>query len=81
MKNQIKVFRARHDMTQEDLAAKIGVVRQTILSIENGKYVPSLELAFRIARLFNASIEEVFQYEGGDNDADDKDDKKRKRKK
>jgi putative transcriptional regulator len=63
MNNQIKVFRAKFDMTQEDLAARIGVVRQTILSIENGKYVPSLELAFRIARVFGAGIEEVFQYE------------------
>ncbi len=63
MDNQIKVFRAKFDMTQEDLAARIGVVRQTILSIENGKYVPSLELAFRIARVFGAGIEDVFQYE------------------
>ncbi|RPJ03927.1 MAG: transcriptional regulator, partial [Spirochaetaceae bacterium] len=63
MKNQIKVFRARLGMTQEELASRIGVVRQTILSIENDKYVPSLELAFRIARLFGAGIEEVFQYE------------------
>jgi putative transcriptional regulator len=63
MKNQIKVFRARFDMTQEELAVKTGVVRQTILSIENNKYVPSLDLAFRIARVFNATIEEVFQYE------------------
>jgi putative transcriptional regulator len=63
MKNQIKVFRAMFDMTQEELAAKTGVVRQTILSIENNKYVPSLDLAFRIARVFNVTIEEVFQYE------------------
>jgi putative transcriptional regulator len=62
MTNQIKVFRARLDITQEDLANRIGVVRQTILSIENNKYVPSLELAFKIARVFDAKIEEVFQY-------------------
>ena len=63
MKNKIKVFRAMHDMTQEDLAQKIGVTRQTILAIEKGKYVPSLDLAFRIARHFDVSIEEVFTYE------------------
>jgi len=52
-----------HDMTQEDLAQKIGVTRQTILAIEKGKYVPSLDLAFRIARHFDVNIEEVFTYE------------------
>lgn len=63
MKNKIKVFRAMHDMTQEDLAQAIGVTRQTILAIEKGKYVPSLDLAFRIARHFTVNIEEVFTYE------------------
>nr|WP_321353199.1 helix-turn-helix transcriptional regulator [uncultured Methanoregula sp.] len=63
MKNKIKVFRAMHDLTQEDLALEIGVTRQTILAIEKGKYVPSLDLAFRIARHFNVTIEEVFTYE------------------
>jgi putative transcriptional regulator len=63
MKNKIKVFRAMHDLTQEDLADAIGVTRQTILAIEKGKYVPSLDLAFRIARYFNVNIEEVFIYE------------------
>jgi len=52
-----------HDMTQEDLAQTIGVTRQTILAIEKGKYVPSLDLAFRIARHFNVNIEEVFTYD------------------
>jgi putative transcriptional regulator len=65
MKNKIKVFRAMHDMTQEDLAQIAGVTRQTILAIEKGKYVPSLDLAFRIARHFEVNIEEVFQYEEG----------------
>jgi putative transcriptional regulator len=50
-------------MTQEDLAQTIGVTRQTILAIEKGKYVPSLDLAFRIARHFNVNIEEVFTYD------------------
>jgi putative transcriptional regulator len=63
MKNKIKVYRAMHDMTQEDLAQKIGVTRQTILAIEKGKYVPSLDLAFKIARYFDVNIEEVFSYE------------------
>ena len=63
MKNKIKVFRAMNDLTQEDLAQAIGVTRQTILAIEKGKYVPSLDLAFRIARNFNVTVEDVFQYE------------------
>jgi putative transcriptional regulator len=62
MKNKIKVFRAMHDLTQEDLAQATGVTRQTILAIEKGKYVPSLDLAFKISRYFNVNIEEVFQY-------------------
>jgi putative transcriptional regulator len=65
MKNKIKVFRAMHDLTQEDLALAIGVTRQTILAIEKGKYVPSLDLAFKIARYFNVTIEEAFTYEEG----------------
>ena len=67
MKNKIKVFRAMHDLTQEHLAQVIGVNRQTILAIEKGKYVPSLDLAFRIARYFGVSIEEVFMYEDEEN--------------
>ena len=63
MKNKIKVYRAMHDLTQEDLAKAIGVTRQTILAIEKGKYVPSLDLAFRISRHFKVNIEEVFSYE------------------
>ena len=63
MKNKIKVFRAMHDLTQEDLAQATGVTRQTILAIENRKYVPSLDLAFRISRYFDVNIEEVFSYE------------------
>jgi putative transcriptional regulator len=66
MRNKIKVFRAMNDLTQEHLAQVIGVNRQTILAIEKGKYVPSLDLAFRIARHFGVSIEEVFMYEDGE---------------
>ncbi len=63
MKNRIKVFRAMHDLTQEALANQMGVTRQTILAIEKGKYDPSLELAYKIARYFGVTIEEVFLYE------------------
>lgn len=62
MKNKIKVLRAMHDLTQEALANDLGVTRQTILAIEKGKYDPSLELAFKIARYFGVSIEEIFIY-------------------
>jgi putative transcriptional regulator len=64
MKNHLKVFRAMHDITQESLAGMLGVTRQTVISIESGRYAPSIELAFRIARLFNVKIEDVFIYEG-----------------
>lgn len=63
MKNKIKVYRAMHDLTQEGLAQALGVTRQTILAIEKGKYDPSLELAFRMARYFNTTIEEIFAFE------------------
>ena len=64
MKNRLKVFRAMHDLTQEELAGKLGVTRQTVVSLEIGKYDPSIGLAFRIARLFNVKIEDIFEYEG-----------------
>jgi putative transcriptional regulator len=64
MSNRIKVFRAEHNMTQEDLANKCGVTRQTIIAVEKNKYVPSLELAFKITLVFKRSIEEVFNYKG-----------------
>jgi putative transcriptional regulator len=64
MKNRLKVFRAMHDLTQEELASKLGVTRQTVVSLEIGKYDPSIGLAFRIAKLFNVRIEDVFEYEG-----------------
>ncbi|MDD1659798.1 MAG: helix-turn-helix transcriptional regulator [Methanomicrobiales archaeon] len=63
MKNRVKVFRAVHDLTQEQLADALGVTRQTILAIEKGKYDPSLDLAFRIARHFRVSVEELFLWE------------------
>lgn len=63
MKNKIKVYRAMYDLTQQQLAQKLGVTRQTVVALEKNKYNPSLELAFKIARLFNVSIEDVFTYE------------------
>jgi len=63
MTNHIKALRAAHSLTQEEVADRVGVTRQTILAIEKNKYVPSLELAFKIARLFHKGVEEVFQYE------------------
>jgi len=62
MKTKLKVYRAMHDLTQEDLAREIGITRQTIIAIEKGKYNPSLELAFKIARYFEVSIEDIFVY-------------------
>jgi len=63
MKNKIKIFRAMHNLTQEDLARAIGVNRQTILAIEKEKYIPSLDLAFKISRYFEVNIEEVFLFD------------------
>jgi putative transcriptional regulator len=60
MINRIKVYRAMHDLSQEALANEVGVTRQTILAIENGKYDPSLILAARIAKFFNVRIDDVF---------------------
>ena len=60
MKNRIKELRARENLTQLDLAKKVGVRRETIVFLEKNKYNPSLKLAFEIARVFNKSIEEVF---------------------
>ena len=63
MKNKIKILRAEHELTQADLAEKVDVSRQTINAIEKGKFDPSLPLAFKISKLFNLSIEEIFQNE------------------
>jgi len=63
VKNRIKVLRAEHDWTQEDLARRVGISRQAVISIEKYKYTPSLELAFRLARAFDVEITEVFRAE------------------
>lgn len=63
IENQIRQLRFEHDeMTQQALAKRIGVTRQTVIAIEHGKYSPSLEVAFRIAQVFSIPLEEVFQY-------------------
>ncbi len=62
--NRIRRLRFDNDeMTQEELANRAGCTRQTIIALEQGKYVPSIELAFKIARVFQVPLEEVFQYE------------------
>jgi len=60
--NDIRALRLERGLTQEELADVVSVTRQTVIAIEKGGYVPSLELAFRIAREFGKSIEEVFKY-------------------
>jgi len=66
MKNNIKVQRAIHNFTQQDLAGKIGVSRQTINALEAGKYVPSTVLALKLSRLFNKPVNEIFELEAED---------------
>ncbi|MDG1737982.1 MAG: helix-turn-helix transcriptional regulator [Paracoccaceae bacterium] len=61
MKNRLKVLRAEHDLTQADLAAKLDVSRQTIIAVEKGKFDPSLSLAFKVSRLFEQPIEDIFR--------------------
>jgi putative transcriptional regulator len=63
MKNNLKVYRAMQDLTQEELANDLGVTRQTIIAIEKDKYDPSLILAFKISRFFETSIEDIFIYQ------------------
>ena len=66
MKNTIKVERAIHNMTQQDLATAIGVSRQTINSIESGKYVPSTLLSLKMAAVFGKSVNDIFELEDND---------------
>ncbi len=66
MKNRLEELRKQKGIKQEELAAKLEISRQTIGSLENGRYNPSIQLAFKIARYFNMSIEEIFIYEEGE---------------
>lgn len=63
LKNRLEEIRKQHGITQEELAQKLEVSRQTIGSLENGRYNPSILLAFKISKFFNVSIEEIFIYE------------------
>ena len=64
VKNRIRRLRFEQgEMTQEELARRVGCTRQTIIALEQGKYLPSVALAFRIARTFSVTVEDVFQYE------------------
>jgi len=68
IENNIRKLRFNHDeMTQKDLGEKVGVTRQTIVAIEKGKYSPTLELAFRIAMVFQLPLEEVFTFKLNEN--------------
>lgn len=64
MRTRLKEYRARYDLTQEDLARKVGVRRETIVYLEAGKYMPSLKLARDVAVALNATVEELFIFEG-----------------
>ena len=68
VRNRLREFRARYRMTQEELARRVGVTRQTIIAIENGKYLPSLKLAFKLAKAFNVKIEDLFEYRESEED-------------
>lgn len=64
MKNRLRVYRTMTNLTQDELAEKLGITRQTVLAIEKERYDPSLDLAFKMAKFFRVSIEDIFQYEG-----------------
>lgn len=66
MKNRIRIFRAEFDMTQSQLAEHIGVSRQSIVAIENSKYVPSTILALKMAKLFSTDVSNIFSLEDTD---------------
>lgn len=67
MKNNIRIYRAIHNLTQEELARMISVTRKTVNSIEGGKYNPSIDVAYKMAKLFNVTIEELFCFEDEEN--------------
>jgi putative transcriptional regulator len=66
MKNRLRVLRAEKNWTQAELAAAVGISRQAVIAVENGKYDPALPLAFRLARAFGKNVEEVFVWEDND---------------
>lgn len=66
MKNKLKVYRAMHNLTQQEFADAVGVTRQTVIAIESDKYLPSLGLALKMARLFKVPVEDLFIYSNED---------------
>lgn len=64
MKNRLRVYRTMTNLTQGELAEKLGITRQTVIAIEKERFDPSLELAFKMANFFKVAIEDIFQYEG-----------------
>jgi len=66
MKNLIRVERARYNLSQQDLADKLGITRQSVYAIESGKFVPSTLLALKMAKLFNVKVEDIFELEESD---------------
>ena len=69
VRNRVRRHRRLHDVTQEELAERVGVTRQTIISIEKGRYNPSVGLALRLADVFEVSVEDLFQLDTEDGDA------------
>lgn len=63
MKNRLRVYRTMTNLTQGELAEKLGITRQTVIAIEKERYDPSLDLAFKLAKFFKVSIEDIFQYD------------------
>jgi len=63
MKNRLRVYRTMTNLTQGELAEKLGITRQTVIAIEKERYDPSLELAFKLSKFFRVSIEDIFQYD------------------
>ena len=68
MENRIRELREKHNLTQKELGKRVGVSRQTIISLENGKYNPSITLAFKVSKAFNLLIEDIFIYDENNDD-------------
>jgi putative transcriptional regulator len=66
MKNRLRVLRAEHDLSQAELADRLGIARQTVNALEAGKYAPSLPLAFKISKVFDKPVEEIFDADSVD---------------
>jgi len=71
LKNALKMLRDKHGLTQDELAERVGVSRQTIISLERGKYDPSIKLAFKLSQTLDTAIEKIFIYERENDEIDD----------